>query len=60
MRNVKRFLSLVLTVAMTLSVVACGGANTSSTDASASSTDSIKEAAAESSTPGSYDQVTYA
>lgn len=60
MRNVKRFLSLILTVAMTLGMVACGAADTTSSNSDASSADSTKEAAAESSTPGSYDQVTYA
>ena len=60
MKNVKRFMALMLTVAMTIGMVACGAGETASTGTDSKSDTNKEEAATEAPADGTYDQVTYA
>ena len=59
MKNVKRFMALMLTVAMTIGLAACGAGETASQTSDAKA-ETSNEAAAEAPADGTYDQVTYA
>ena len=60
MKNVKRFMALMLTVAMTIGMVACGAGETASTGTDSKADTNKEEAATEAPADGTYDQVTYA